>query len=104
TGIARDQEKKARETALEQRRLALETVRDVLLRVDDLMKNDAKLAPLRVQIIHRMLDDVDRIRDHAQKNPLEDRTEAIAYSRMGEVYFRTNRIKDAVEWYGKAYA
>jgi serine/threonine protein kinase/tetratricopeptide (TPR) repeat protein len=99
---ARDDEKKARETTADQRRLALDTVRDVLLRVDDLMKNDAKLAPLRVEIIHRMLEDVDRIRDHAIKNPLEDRTEAVAYSRIGDIYFKTNRIKDSVEWHRKA--
>ena len=94
----------AREVTTQQRRLALDTVRDVLLRVDDLMKNDTRLAPLRIEIIRRMLEDVDRIRDHALKNPLEDRTEALAYSRMGEIYFRANRIEDAKTWYDKAYA
>jgi tRNA A-37 threonylcarbamoyl transferase component Bud32/tetratricopeptide (TPR) repeat protein len=93
----------SREVTTQQRRLALDTVRGVLLRVDDLMKNDTRLAPLRIEIIRRMLDDVDRIRDHALKNPLEDRTEALAYSRLGEVYFRANRIEDAALWYGKAY-
>jgi eukaryotic-like serine/threonine-protein kinase len=100
---ARDDEKKAREITAEQRRLALDTIRDVLLRVDELMKNDARLAPLRIEIIRRMLDDVDRVRDHAQKNPLEDRTEAIAHIRMGEIYYRANRIQDAAEWLGKAH-
>ena len=50
-----------------------------------------------------MLTNVDLIRDHALKNPLEDRTEALAYSRMGEIYFRGNRIADAVEWLTKAH-
>ena len=100
---ARDEEKAARTTAAEQRQLALDTVRDVLLRVDELMKNDVKLVPLRLEIIRRMLDNVDRIRDHAQKNPLEDRTEALAYSRIGEIYFRGNRITDAAEWLAKAH-
>lgn len=94
---------RAREVTTQQRRLALDTVRDVLLRVDDLMKNDAKLAPLRIEIIRRMLEDVDRIRDHAKKNPLEDRTEAVAYNRLGEVYFKSNRIEDALMWYRKSY-
>lgn len=94
---------RARDTTAEQRKLALDTVRDVLLRVDELMKNDVKLAPLRVEIIRRMVEDVDRIRDHAIKNPLEDRTEAIAYSRMGEIYFKTNRIRDSVEWLNRGY-
>ena len=31
------------------------------------MKNDVTLAPLRAEIIRRMLDDVDRIRDHAHR-------------------------------------
>ena len=54
---------KARETTAEQRQLALDTVRDVLLRVDELMKNNTVLVPLRIEIIRRMLDDVDHIRD-----------------------------------------
>src|SRR5262249_38602480 len=91
----------AREVSTQQRRLALDTVRDVLLRVDELMKKDLRLAPLRIEIIQRMLDDVDRIRDHALKNPLEDRTEAIAHSRLGEIYFRSNRIEDARVWFEK---
>src|SRR4029079_18518917 len=97
------EERAARQTTTEQRRLGLDTVRGVLLRVDELMKNDARLAPLRVEIIRRMLTDVDNIRDHALKNPLEDRTEALAYSRMGEIYFRSNRITNAVEWLTKAH-
>jgi tetratricopeptide (TPR) repeat protein len=101
--IKRKEAEAAREVATQQRQLALNTVRDILLRVDDLMKNDARLAPLRIEIIRRMLDNVDRIRDHALKNPLEDRTEAIAYSRLGEIYFRANRIEDAKLWYDKAY-
>lgn len=100
---ARDSEAAARKLTIEQRELALNTVRDVLLRVDELMKNDARLFPVRVEIIRRMIDDVDRIRDHANKNPLEDRTEAIAFSRIGEIYFIANRIKDAHESYLKAY-
>jgi tetratricopeptide (TPR) repeat protein len=94
----------AREVATQQRRLALDTIRDVLLRVDDLMKNDVRLMPLRLEIIHRMLVDVDRIRDHALKNPLEDRTEALAYTRIGEIYFKANRITDGALWLRKAYA
>src|SRR5262245_38500012 len=47
----RQEAEAAREVATQQRRLALDTVRDVLLRVDDLMKNDARLAPLRIEII-----------------------------------------------------
>ena len=56
-------EAKANIVTTEQRKLALDTVRDILLRVDELMRNDAKLAPIRIQIIHRLLDDVDRIRE-----------------------------------------
>src|SRR5262249_56783719 len=91
----RQEAERAREATTEQRRLALDTVRDVLFRVDELMKKDVRLAPLRIEIIPRMLDDLDRIRDHALKNPLEDRTEAAAYASLGENYFRTNPIEDA---------
>jgi len=100
--IARDDEKKARETATEQRQLALDTIRGVLLQVDELMKNDIRLAPLRVEIIRRMMTDLDKVRDHAVKNPLQDRTEALAFSRIGDIYYRANRIEEAVESFGKA--
>jgi tetratricopeptide (TPR) repeat protein len=94
----------AREVATVQRKLALDTVRDILLQVDELMKNDVRLASLRIKINERMLKDLDRIRDHALKNPLEDRTEALAYSHLGYIYFRANRIEDSRIWYDKAYA
>ena len=87
----------------EQRQIALDTVANVILRVDDLMKNDVKLSALRVEIIRRMLDDVQKIRDHALKNPLEDRTEAMAFTRIGDIYFEANRVQDAESCYEKAY-
>jgi tetratricopeptide (TPR) repeat protein len=101
--VATENQKKARKVTAEQREVALNTIRNILVRVDEVMKNDAKLAPLRVQIIRHMLEDLDKVRDTAVKNPLEDRTEAIAYSRMGEIYFKGNRIQEAEEWTGKAY-
>ncbi|HJZ89303.1 MAG TPA: protein kinase [Gemmataceae bacterium] len=101
--LARDDERKARKTATEQRELALDTIRGVLLRVDDLMKNDVRLAPLRVEIIRRMMTDLDKVRDHALKNPLHDRTEAMAFARIGEIYYRANRIEEAAESFGKAH-
>ena len=100
---ARDQESAAQTTA-EQRQLALNTVRDVLFRVDELMKKDERLVPIRLDIIRQMVTNVDQIRDHALKNPFEDNTEALAYTRIGQVYFTGNRIKDAVEWLIKAHA
>jgi tetratricopeptide (TPR) repeat protein len=100
----RKEAERARAVATEQRRLALATVRDILLQVDELMKKDVRLAPLRIAMNQRMLKSVDRIRDHALKNPLEDRTEALAYSHLGDIYFRANRIKDSRIWYAKAYA
>ena len=93
----------ARVTTSEQRALALKTVRGVLFKVDDLMRNDAKLYPVRMQIIQAMLKDLDEIRDHALKNPLDDRTEAVAFSRIGEIYFRAGRVKDAHDWMTMAY-
>ena len=100
---ARAAEEAARKVTGEQRRLALDTVRGVLLYTDNAMRNNAALAPVRVQVINSMLANLDRVRDHARKNPLEDRTEAVAYSRIGEVYFRANRVQDAAEWLEKAY-
>jgi tetratricopeptide (TPR) repeat protein/tRNA A-37 threonylcarbamoyl transferase component Bud32 len=99
----RDLAERARETTAEQRQLALDTVRDVLFRVDQLMKRDTRLIPLRLEIVRRMLDDVDRIREHALKNPLTDRTEGTAFERIGDIYFKSNRIEDAVLWLTKAH-
>jgi eukaryotic-like serine/threonine-protein kinase len=101
--IARDDEKKARTKTAEQRRLALDTVRGVLRNVDDLMKNDRRFARLRRRIVDTMLVDLDKVRDHALKNPLEDRTEAIAFSRIADIYKSSGRIQDAAVWLNKAY-
>jgi tetratricopeptide (TPR) repeat protein len=100
---AKTRAERTREVATVQRKLALDTVRDILLQVDELMKNDVRLAALRIKINERMLKDLDRIRDHALKNPLEDRTEALAYTHLGDIYLRANRIEDARIWYDKAY-
>ena len=92
----------ARTIAAKQRELALDTIRGVLRDVDDQMKNDIRFAALRRKIVEKMLSDLDKIRDHALKNPLEDRTEALAYTRIGDIYFRSGRIKDAADWLAKA--
>jgi serine/threonine-protein kinase len=94
----------AREVAAEQRNQALSTIRGVLLYADNFMRNDANLAPVRLRIIEQMLRDLDKVRDLAVKNPLAGRTEGVAYSRIGELYLKSNRVSEAVVWSRKAYA
>src|SRR5205823_1952708 len=101
--MARDREKKANRALIEQRRLELDTIRGVMRNVDSLMKNNAQLLGLRRQIVDNMLADLDKVRDHVLKNPLEDRTEALAYSRIAEIYSHAGRIQDAYVWLNKAY-
>ncbi|MEZ6143602.1 MAG: hypothetical protein R3B84_23810 [Zavarzinella sp.] len=92
----------ASKVSSEQRQLALETVRTVVREIDTRMKNNSALAPLRGELVRRMLTDLDKIRDHAQKNPLVDLTEGTSYSRLGEIYYSLNRIEDARTWLLKA--
>ena len=103
---AEDERKRAetaREVTAKQREIALNTVQGVLVRVDNLIKDNPGLASVRVEIIREMLKDLDQIREQALKNPLADRTEAIALSRIGEIYFNANRIQDAATCYSRAH-
>lgn len=102
--IAKVKAEKDRATAAEQRRLALDTIRGILHKVDDLMKNDGRFVGLRRSIIDTMLEDLNRVRDHALKNPLEDRTEAIAYQRIGDIYMQIGRIQEGYPWLVKAHS
>ena len=74
---ARDEKDKAQKLATEQRNLALFTIRDVLRDVDNLMRTDAKLAPVRLKIINAMLPRLDAVRDSALKNTIEDERNTI---------------------------
>jgi eukaryotic-like serine/threonine-protein kinase len=100
---AAEQEKLAKEDQAKQKELALDTIRVVLLRVDGAMRHDVRLAPVRREILDTMLGSLDKIRDRALASPLEDRTEAIAYTRIGELYMQGGRVRDASEWLAKAY-
>ena len=82
--------------------LTVNTLRTLLLGVDDLMRTNAKLAPTRLKIIEKIQADFDKLRDHAASNPLFARTEAIALTRIGDVFFAMNRITDAKVWYANA--
>jgi eukaryotic-like serine/threonine-protein kinase len=99
---AADEERKAKLEQAKQKELALTTVRTVLFRVDDAMRDSVKLQPVRLDILNKMLELLDQIRDRALASRLEDQTEAVAYSRVGELYLHANRVKDAAEWLGKA--
>ncbi len=101
-----DQKRKEAESAklvaIEQRKLALETVRTVIREIDSRMKNDTELSPLRLSLVQRMLVDLDKIRDQMTKNPLEELTEGTIYHRFGEIYATLNRVEDARTWFLKA--
>ncbi|HVK07776.1 MAG TPA: serine/threonine-protein kinase, partial [Gemmataceae bacterium] len=100
---AAEKEKLAKEEQAKQKELALDTIRVVLLEVDDAMRNNVKLAPIRMSIINKMLASLDKIRDRAMASRLEDQTEAIAYTRIGELYSQGGRFKDAADWLAQAY-
>jgi len=94
--------KEARDVAAAQRKVALDTIRAVLIDIDNVMRNRTTLAPLRKRIIDQMLKKLDDVRDTALRNPLEDRTEGLAYGRIGGIYFIANQITDAALWLNKA--
>ena len=101
-----DEEKKAvaaRDLARQRLGIAIDTTRGGLLTIDDLMRNKLTLAPLRLTIIKAILKDLDKIRATVDTDPLIDRNEAIAYSRIADIYLRANQIQDAALWHRKAY-
>ena len=102
--VARDNERDRTVRQAEQKGEALIALRVVAFRVDDLLRNNVKFVALRRDIFDRLLASLDKIRDKTLADPLDDRTEAVAYTRIGEIYFRAGRMADAAEWLGKAYA
>ncbi|MBM3980276.1 MAG: serine/threonine protein kinase [Planctomycetes bacterium] len=86
-----------------QRNETLLTVREVLREVDGLMKGKAALAPLRLQIVNKMLARLNAVKVPDERNVLDARTEGIAYSRLGTIYFETNQIEKAAQWTNKAH-
>jgi serine/threonine-protein kinase len=105
TAVAEEKKaKEAREVAGEQRKVALDTIRTVLIDIDNEMRTRTTLAPIRLRIIDKMLGRLDSVRDTALKNPLEDRTEGLAYGRIGMIYSLANRFTDASLWLRKSYA
>jgi uncharacterized protein (TIGR03000 family) len=87
----------------QQRGLALNAVGAVLRSVDNRVRGDALPPGLREGLLRDLLADVDRIRDHAVKNPLADRTEATAHDRLGEIYLQGGRVQDAADSFVRAF-
>jgi tetratricopeptide (TPR) repeat protein len=86
-----------------QRNQTLLTVRVVLREIDDLMKGKAALAPLRLAIVNKMLARLNDIVPPTDRSVLDARTEGIAYSRLGGIYFETNQTEKAATWTRKAH-
>ena len=101
---ARDKALKAQVVTGEQRNLALDVVRGISMDVDAVLGTKQSLAPLRQAIQEKMLSDVNKIRDHAKKNALYDRGEAVALSKLGEIYMQANRVRDAEDHYRRVRA
>ncbi len=101
--IAKQQAKASAVVAAKRGDVALDTVRAVLRDVDNQMRNSMSLAPLRRRIVDTMLAKLSAIRSTALNNPLEDRTEALAYARIADIYSRVGRIAEASVWLKKAY-
>jgi tetratricopeptide (TPR) repeat protein len=101
---AREEETKARGVTAEQRRLALDAIRKVVIRIDDRMRRTPELFAMREDIIKLALEEVDKIRDHANANPLAGRVEAISYQKMADLYVQMNKIQDALKQYDRSQA
>ena len=102
--LARDAKSRARKTVGEQRALAFDIARGITFDVDAELGTKASLAPIRLRIQRKILADIDKIRDHAEKNPLADRGEAGPTMRIGDIYYQANRVQDAGKQYQKVRA
>jgi serine/threonine-protein kinase len=107
---AKNQAEANRQTAIKngemfvkQRDGVILAIRDVLRDVDSLMKGNTKFVPVRLAILKKMLDRLEMIRPPEENSTLDKRTEAIAYSRIGSVFFEGNRIDKAEPWLRKTY-
>lgn len=63
-----------------------------------------ELIPLREKIVQAAMADFDKVKDHAARNPLQDRLEAQSLTLMGDIYLATNRLKESLQQYDRASA
>ncbi|MGE0760559.1 MAG: protein kinase, partial [Pirellulaceae bacterium] len=107
---ANTQLKQARTVTLGQRNASIDLVRNTLLAVDELLRDQAPLDRLRRQLIDQALRGLDHVRTQVEAHPLTDaedrlmqRTEAVAFQRFGDMYLQGDRLADAREAFDRAY-
>lgn len=98
---ARRDAEAARAATADQRNVSLDVLRGVLGKVDNSMRNQAALVPLRQQILDAVMIDLPKIRDSIARNPLEGRLDATAYSKAAELLLAGNKVAEASELYNR---
>jgi serine/threonine-protein kinase len=92
------------EVAGEQRRLALEALRTLVLRVQDRMQGRTELQPLRRGLLDVALAELQKVVKKADETELVDRSMAAARQRMGDIFFEAGRPRQALQEYEKMHA
>ena len=92
----------ARQDTAKRQEVAVNTMRGMLTDVMKRLGKRIDLAPMKVGILEAMKADLERIRDVAAENPLENRTDAIADFRLGTIFYDLGRFEDAAQWLSRA--
>jgi len=110
----RKEAEKATADALIRGNQTLAAIRTVVLSTDNLMRDKADFAPVRLRILDAMLGELNKVKDAPAKNPFEEdgrvldpvrvlnQNQAVAYSRIGEVYQKAGKIAESEPWLAKA--
>ncbi len=98
-----------------QRNHSLKTIRTVLLSVDDMMRDRASLAPVRLKILEAMLKELNEVKVIAARDPFQtedgrvlsparmaNQNEAVGRSRIGETFLRAGKVDEAGPWLAEA--
>ncbi|QDU18825.1 serine/threonine-protein kinase [Urbifossiella limnaea] len=101
--------------AYNQQNHALKTIRTVLLSVDDMMRDKASLAPVRLKVLDAMLKELNEVKVIAARDPFQtedgrvlppgrmaNQNEAVGKSRIGETYLKAGKVDEAGPWLAEA--
>lgn len=92
------------EVANQQRQLALETLNNVVTKVEEELRDRTELSDLRQVVLQLAMDGLERVSRSSETANFADRTIGAAHQRMGDILLRAGKAEEARGQYQRALA
>jgi tetratricopeptide (TPR) repeat protein len=87
------------EIAGSQRVLALNTLRDLIVKVEEKLRDKVEMTDLRRDILATAMEGLNQVSRSAETTPLSDRSMGVALQRMGDICEQMGRTEEAIRQY-----